>query len=329
MSSFLGRAAQYYAMHPRVLLSTLMDGSKWTGAGRPDVDLRPPEVLQDRLASAVRGWRSPLEGWSGFVSWVLAPSERRAYCPACFQEDLAIGRTPYFRLDWAPVLVTACWTHNTPLFSWEAVDSTGARTLPKEWIYRLDNCGSVVPEFMRRHLEALKTLSSARDSAEDARSALKVIRGVQALVEKSSDTAMNGIGYRRSPMDCFRWDFSVVVEQSARFRAGSRSAPLADIARPRNWSEWFGPIPLTARRRTEAFAAFGLRQTGCVRWRRTLKFFAIQVLRAASRPAVLPELCDVWSAPFPELEPGFAEGLEPDQLETWQRIQSVLGRVTK
>jgi hypothetical protein len=178
-------------------------------------------------------------------------------------------------------------------------------------------------------LEALKTLSSARDSAEDARSALKVIRGVQALVEKSSDTAMNGIGYRRSPMDCFRWDFSVVVEQSARFRAGSRSAPLADIARPRNWSEWFGPIPLTARRRTEAFAAFGLRQTGCVRWRRTLKFFAIQVLRAASRPAVLPELCDVWSAPFPELEPGFAEGLEPDQLETWQRIQSVLGRVTK
>src|SRR3546814_13343948 len=86
------------------------------------------------------------------MAWALAQRQRRAYCPTCFQEDLAAGRTPYFRNDWIPVLVTACWRHGTPLFDWEMVYSKGWRRWPKSWLYKTDNAAGDIPGFMHYHL---------------------------------------------------------------------------------------------------------------------------------------------------------------------------------
>lgn len=325
MSSFIGRTAQFYAMHQRVLVSTLMEGARWSAPGRPDLDLRPPDVLEDRLASAVRDWRSPLKDWSGFLGWVLAPTQRHSYCPACFREDLDSGRTPFFRIDWAPVLVTACWIHKTPLFNWEAVDSTGARQLPKEWIYKLDGFVGFVPGFMKGHLASLGRLAASSVLEHGFQSMLQTICTAQSLIEKPSGASMAGFGYRKSVADCFRWDFSAIVEQAARFDAGGKSAPLAELARPFGSAEWFGAVPRTARRRTPMYSAFGLRQTGCVRWRRTVQLFAIRALRSVSIYSALEELGPEWPALVPSLDADFMDRIEPDQMESWGKVQAVLG----
>lgn len=325
MSSFLGRTAQFYAMHQRVLVSTLMEGARWNAPGRPDLDLRPPDVLEDRLACAVRDWRSPLKDWSGFLGWVLAPTQRHSYCPACFSEDLEHGRTPFFRIDWAPVLVTTCWSHKTPLFNWEAVDSAGARQLPKEWIYKLDNFRRFVPNFMERHLVSLGALDADSGLEHGIRSMLQVICGAQSLIEKPSGASMAGFGYRQSVADCFRWDFSAIVEQSSRFDAGGKSAPLAELARAVGSGEWFGAVPRNARRRTPAYSVFGLRQTGCVRWRRTVQLFAIRALSSVSKYSTLEGLGPDWPRLVPRLDAGFTDRIEVDQTEAWGKVQGVLG----
>ncbi len=46
---------------------------------------------------------------------MLAPGERRAFCPACWQEDDAVGQPRYFRKSWARVLALSCSHHNDPL----------------------------------------------------------------------------------------------------------------------------------------------------------------------------------------------------------------------
>src|SRR3546814_1462547 len=95
------------------------------------------------------------------MAWALAQRQRRAYCPTCFQEDLAAGRTPYFRNDWIPVLVTACWRHGTPLFDWEMVYSKGWRRWPKSWLYKTDNAAGDIPGFMHYHLGLLAQLHAS------------------------------------------------------------------------------------------------------------------------------------------------------------------------
>lgn len=46
---------------------------------------------------------------------LLAPHERRAYCPQCVHEDYLAGRPRAFRRGWARVLLVSCLEHNVPL----------------------------------------------------------------------------------------------------------------------------------------------------------------------------------------------------------------------
>lgn len=46
---------------------------------------------------------------------LLAPGQRRAYCPQCVHEDRIAGRPRAFRRVWARVLLVSCLEHNVPL----------------------------------------------------------------------------------------------------------------------------------------------------------------------------------------------------------------------
>jgi len=59
---------------------------------------------------------------------------RHAYCPLCMREDLIRGETPYFRLDWARMLLSHCPSHRCPLFRWRECTSEGLRKLPHAWL---------------------------------------------------------------------------------------------------------------------------------------------------------------------------------------------------
>lgn len=45
----------------------------------------------------------------------LSMVPRGQFCTACFEEDRAAGRTPYFRLAWESAAVTVCHRHKTPM----------------------------------------------------------------------------------------------------------------------------------------------------------------------------------------------------------------------
>lgn len=64
---------------------------------------------------------------------LIGQRARHAYCPLCFQEDLARGEVPYFRLDWARMLLTHCRFHQCPLFRWRACTLEGVRKIPHQW----------------------------------------------------------------------------------------------------------------------------------------------------------------------------------------------------
>src|SRR3546814_7977608 len=59
MSSFLSRAAQFYAMPAPSLLKELLHGRNWSALERRDVDLAPSPALEQRLSAVVSDWRSP------------------------------------------------------------------------------------------------------------------------------------------------------------------------------------------------------------------------------------------------------------------------------
>lgn len=46
---------------------------------------------------------------------LLKPSERRAYCPACWMDDRSTGRPPAFRRAWAGFFSLRCAVHDAPL----------------------------------------------------------------------------------------------------------------------------------------------------------------------------------------------------------------------
>ena len=322
MSSFLGRTAQFYTVPTPTLLADLMQGARWSCHGRRDVDLAPPAVLEQRLAESVMDWRSPLAGYVGFRNWTLAPASRRAYCPLCFEEDLAADRTPYFRMDWIPVLVTSCWIHETPLCDWSDCDPTGRRRLPKEWLYRTGNMEEAMPAFMQSDLTAVRRLGGddALPSEEGIglATALSWLRRVQHVAEKSFDAPMPAYGRDPTIEDYLRSDLRCLIEFAARHQDRHREPPLADAAHPGQWPEWFGPLPDSARRREWKFSDHGIRQTGCVRWRRSYLFFAVRTLAGSERygalitGAAVPSRIPAWTAWWDDLR----GRLGPEQRET-------------
>lgn len=206
LSSFLGRTAQFYGMPFDALMEQLMDGHEWDAKGRPDLDLNPPDVLQARLAESVEDWRSPIDEHQGFHGWVLAPRCRNAYCPLCFYQDLAKGRTPYFRMDWMAVFVSICWEHGTPLMEWEEVDCYGRRLLPKGWLFRSRREWVTWPTFFSAHCRRLVRIDEAdRGVPEQApREVFAYLHGLQAAVEKHSAERMDIYPLAQSPIEAVR-----------------------------------------------------------------------------------------------------------------------------
>lgn len=301
MSSFLSRTAQFYLMSTPALLKELLQGQSWSSLDRRDVDLAPSPLLEQRLSETVPDWHSPLEGHENFMRWTLAQRQRLAYCPRCFLEDLAEGKTPYFRNDWIPVLVTSCWKHRTPLFDWEIIRSGGWRQLPRSWVYQLNDMAADIPEFMRRHLDLLSQLGTPEESSIDLgvriplSEMLSFVYRLQALVEKPSATPMPPYEPFRTDLGALRHHARELVLFSARYQHRDREPPVAAGICPDEISrDWISPIPWNAARRRWELTDVGLRQTGCVSWRRCYLLFTTWTLLGMERyRALLPAAATV------------------------------------
>lgn len=131
LSSFLDAVAQTFGIRRIALVRELSGGRARRGA---DLDAAEPTSLW--LAAAERFGFSLEEILMRAVQepyWLLPSYARTAYCPLCFERDLARQRTPYFRRAWSYGLVTMCLKHRTALSEWPArID--GQRILPQEWI---------------------------------------------------------------------------------------------------------------------------------------------------------------------------------------------------
>lgn len=291
LSSFIGRAAQFYCMPVPLLLNQLMQGEKWTSGGRRDIDLNPPAALERRLAESVTDWRSPLTSHQGFHDLTLAPARRHSYCPICFEEDLDGGRTPYFRNDWMAIFVSMCWQHGTPLFSWEAVDSSGRRRLPKAWLYMPGDCKlaeaiATAPPFFQRHREQLQNLSHFGSNEIDVdirlAEALGYLRGLQHAIEKPSGGSLHQFPLGQDPRGLVRGLAHNIVRGAARDLRGVKERPIASTACPRGATDWFEPAPDGAKRAWE-YTSDGLRQTRMLGWRRTYLLFVARTLAGSTR----------------------------------------------
>ena len=201
LTSFLGRAAQFYRTPYKSLISQLRDGKKLVGKGAHDLDLNPPPDLDLALARSVRDWKSPIECHTGFHGPVVMSRGRYAYCPRCFKEDIESGRTPYFRTDWAPLFVTTCWHHRSMLMPWCEVSRIGVRRLPTSWLYK-DGGDDDVPAFFGEHLRQLDAFEGGVPriyGGSDPRIVTSKLAGLQAAIEKQSAAVMPAFPVGRDP----------------------------------------------------------------------------------------------------------------------------------
>lgn len=319
MSSFLSRAAQFYAMPVPHLLTCLLGDYRLSSRERRELDLEPSRILEERLAAAVRNWRSPAADHNGFLEWNLAPRSRTAYCPSCFVEDLEEGRTPYFRNDWIPVLVTTCWRHGTPLFDWEFRYGKGWHRWPREWLYKLGNPQECTPTFTQHHLRQLEELrpSAARKAdIEDGVSvshAFVYLNRLQALVEKPSAAPMPGRTGFQSDLGDLRRMVRRLIQVAAWYKVECREPPLATALINDGQDEWFGSLPDQAMPRCSKYLDSGLRQDGCIRWRRQYLIFVVRTLLRMKR------FSDLFPLEGPTLE-------KPDWRDWWSSaIRPALG----
>lgn len=189
MSSFLGRASQFYAMPPKVLISQLLGSEKAFGKGISDLDLNPSPQLEQALAESVEGWRSPLSDFHGLYGPILIQRGRCAYCPRCFKDDLEAGRVPYFRMDWSGFFVSTCWIHGSLLLPWHATSGQGLRRLPRTWLYGLKTVRDDVPDFFDAHLRLLENFERGAIQVYgglEPRTVTERLVRLQSAVEKQS-----------------------------------------------------------------------------------------------------------------------------------------------
>lgn len=292
-----------------------MDGHDWDAKGRPDLDLNPPEVLQSRLAESVEGWHSPFDEHRGFHGWVLAPKCRNAYCPLCFYQDLAKGRTPYFRMDWMAVFVSICWEHCTPLMEWDDVDCHGRCRLPKGWLFRSRREKVVWPPRFSEHCRRLMRIDIPERGEEGLvpGEVFAYLHGLQVAIEKQSAERMDAYPMAQSPRDAVRalakeLILSLVSEGIPSEVEGTRSSWLSPSAGSES-VPFYGIYSPALRKRWRPTLVNTIRQTGMLKMRRTHLYFAAKVLANSeefsqaitlSRPAKRPweawRWDDVWRA---------------------------------
>lgn len=189
MSSFLGRASQFYAMPPKELIGQLLGSEKAFGKGISDLDLNPSLQLEQALAESVEGWRSPLSDFHGLYGPIVVHRGRHAYCPRCFKDDLEAGRVPYFRMDWGGFFVSTCWIHGSLLLPWHATSGQGLRRLPKAWLYGMKGARDDVPDFFEAHLKLLENFERGASQiygGVDPRMVIERLARLQSAVEKRS-----------------------------------------------------------------------------------------------------------------------------------------------
>jgi len=305
LSSFLERTAQFYATPFNALLGQLMDAQGRGVGGWLDLDLNPSDVLQSRLADSVQDWRSPLAEHRGFHCSIMVPSLRHAYCPACFTHDLEMGRTPYFRMDWAAAFVTICWEHGTPLLEWKYRDSAGRRRLPKTWLYRERYDEVARPEFFTEQCRLLQRLNGPRLDEKGAVSTniLGYLYGLQAAVEKRSAEPMHVYPQGQDPRGDMRSIVRDLVEAVARDRSVLYDITGESYALSEEYT-WFGfrtsGIPL----RSKFLVTGPFRPIEAFEWRRAYLLFAARTLAGSNRygravvsdPDVERPWRDLWSS---------------------------------
>lgn len=278
LSSFIGRCAQFYATPPFELLKDLGRPSG-TARWRYDLDLLPQPEIPLRLSEAVPGWRSPLDAQQGFRNWVLGPYCRTSYCALCFEEDLGSGRTPYFRVDWVPVLVTSCWKHRVPLFNWQDVGSSGFRRLPDAWVSK-DWGKDSSPTFFEQHRRKLADLVETRSSPELAKvwTALECLDRFQRLMEKQSHEPMSVGGPKESPDEHLREYGHDMILSTMKFWRRLTSNQARPGAQDPTFAAWFDPFIEFPERVRGACLISAVRRAWDLGWRRSYFLFAAQAL---------------------------------------------------
>lgn len=279
MSSFLGRAAQAYCTPQRTLFLELTNRRK--EGMRPDVDQWPTAQLLTVLEKAVPNWRSPQDELRPFLNWVLAPSQRKAYCPSCFVEDLAANITPYFRQDWMAVLCTHCWKHESPLHHWKSSTLTGERKLPLGWALQTDFSEKAYPDFMRQDLKNNQAIDEALTlpiEPESLAHYLLLLKRLQWIMEKPAacTKAMHWGVDEFSPFRSEIWE--LIKFATAHRRQDHKNGPIAGLVYPLSFGDWFAGEPRAIGARESEFATNTLRQAGDLSWRRSYLSFVMRTL---------------------------------------------------
>lgn len=129
LSSVVDRAAAQYGIGTDGALGALL--RDWAEYQIPfDRDDLPDEMI-GALAEAI-GITSESLADIGITDEanILAPGARLAYCPLCFEKDLALNRIPYFRKAWSSIFAVTCKEEGAPLFAWPMVSAYRTRALP-------------------------------------------------------------------------------------------------------------------------------------------------------------------------------------------------------
>lgn len=302
LSSFIGRAAQLYGTP---LMTLLVDLGRPSGSARRryDADLNPHPTIQPCLADAVSGWRSPVDAHQGFRHWVLGPSHRTSYCVRCFEEDLAEGKTPYFRLDWVPVLVTSCWKHQVPLFNWLDTDSAGLRRMPRAWIQQSKEDGSA-PAFFKEHQRKLDELLKGQAAGTHTRvsAALGCLDALQRLVEKQSRDELP-IQSADEPIEMLRGMGHDLILMTMKFWRQQMVKQTRPATTDDTYAAWFDPFIEYPERIRGACLNSALRRAWDLGWRRSYFLFAAQ--------ALAPYVGGLWWGQVPRLGYELGNAVEP------------------
>ena len=278
MSSFLGRTAQFYGTNILTLVGEILEPRQWDPHHREcwrDWDFHPPPALDQVMAQSVQGWISPLADHKGFEHWTLAQRRRDAYCPLCFQEDLRANRTPYFRMDWSPVLVTMCWRHRSPLFQWPETTPLGLRRLPKAWLYRMDMTLASTPAFMQEHLATLNRLRGSSTDYAVAES-LACLWVLQEGAEKQSMTPSFG---RDDFGEKLKTAVKMLTHLGASHLKRQKDPPIASLANLPRLEGLFESAPRSLVRRSWEQSDEGIQQTPNLSWRCTYLLFVAMTLQ--------------------------------------------------
>jgi len=225
------------------------------------------------------------------------------------------------------VLVTTCWQHGTPLFDWEFRYGKGWRRWPQEWLYGMGDPRHYVPSFMQHHLEQLEELRSGSAGDVDigdnisASQAFIYLNRLQSLVEKPSTHPLPERSDLRSDRGCLRIMVRRLVQLAAWYHTEFRELPIATALASEGKGGWFGSVPDRAMPRCRKYLDSGLRQDGCIRWRRQYLIFVVRTLLRMRRfanlfplegpPLAMPEWRDWWSNSIrPRLPPNQQRALD-------------------